>query len=81
MITYKYIKVFIYFNIEDEKYYIKDFNIGVLMKIKIFKIENNTLIILELIILFYVQKMKILLLKYLIILFQKIVMMKKKNVE
>ena len=71
----------IYFNIEDEKYYIKDFNIGVLMKIKIFKIENNTLIILELIILFYVQKMKILLLKYLIILFQKIVMMKKKNVE
>ena len=36
----------IYFNTEDENYYIKDFNIGIgaLMKIKKYKIENNTLI-------------------------------------
>ena len=36
----------IYFNTKDENYYIKDFNIGIgaLMKIKKYKIENNTLI-------------------------------------
>jgi hypothetical protein len=36
----------IYFNTNDENYYIKDFNIGIgaLMKIKKYKIENNTLI-------------------------------------
>jgi hypothetical protein len=36
----------IYFDIKDENYYIKDFNIGIgaLMKIKKYKIENNTLI-------------------------------------
>ena len=36
----------IYFNIKDENYYIKDFNIGIgaLMKIKKYKIDNNTLI-------------------------------------
>ena len=36
----------IYFNTKDENYYIKDFNIGIgaLMKIKEYRIENNTLI-------------------------------------